>query len=156
MSQKPSRKKILLFEDDYESMCDLKEHLEEMLDWDVELTADAGLLERLKNERFDLIIVDLMIRRESQRPGEKPVTNVHFEGVNWRKTGSEFVKRLRTGEFSGPQGTAPDVPVILLSAVASYSAEETLGESPALVHQYAEKPFRLEDLVSIVRSCLEE
>jgi CheY-like chemotaxis protein len=155
MRQKPPRKKILLFEDDYESMCDLKEHLEEMLGWEVELTANVELLKRLKNERFDLIIVDLMIRRESQHPGEEPTTNVHFEGVNWRKTGSEFVRRLRAGEFSGPQGTAPDVPVVLLSAVASYSAEEALGESPTLVHHYAEKPFRLEDLVSTVRSCLE-
>ena len=59
------RKRILVFDDDFESMRDFKEYIEEELEWDVDLTANRSLLERLSHERFDLIIVDLMIRPAS-------------------------------------------------------------------------------------------
>ena len=39
--------KVLLFEDDYESMRYLKEYLEEDLGWSVVLTADKDVLGRL-------------------------------------------------------------------------------------------------------------
>ena len=64
MSNKP--KKILLLDDDYESMHNLQIYLEEELGWEVEFSAEKNLLERLKREKFDLLIVDLMIRPKSQ------------------------------------------------------------------------------------------
>jgi len=150
-------KKILLFEEDFESMRDLKEHLEEEMGWDVELTADKSLLERLRHERFDLIAVDLTIRPTSLDADGKEVQNVHFDGVNSQKTGLEFLRRLRKGEFSEKPGlgTSPDVPAIILSAVAIYSVTDELGED---VHfnGYLEKPFWLEELVEKIRELLQE
>lgn len=142
------QKKILLVEEDFESMRDLKEHLEEEMGWEVELTADRGLLERLSHERFDLITVDLMIRPTSLDADGKEVQNIHFDDVNWRKTGVEFLRRLRKGEFSEEPGlgTSPDVPAIILSAVAGYSVTKELGEDVRF-NGYLEKPFRLEELV---------
>lgn len=151
------QKKILLFEDDFESMRDLKEHLEEETGWDVELTAEVGLLQQLNRERFDLIVVDLMIHPTSLDADGKEVRNVHFDGVNWQKTGLEFLRRLRKGELSEKPGlgTPPDIPVIILSAVASYSVTDELGKDIRL-NGYLEKPFRLEELVEKMCELLRE
>jgi CheY-like chemotaxis protein len=149
------QKKILLFEEDFESMRDLKEHLEEEMGWDVELTAEVGLLERLSRERFDLIVVDLMIHPTSLDAHGNEVQNVYFDGVPWLRTGLEFLRRLRDGEFSKEDGlgTSPDVPVIILSAVASYSVIGALGEDVRL-NGYLEKPFRLKEIVEKIEELL--
>lgn len=151
------RKRILVFDDDFESMRDFKEYIEEEPEWDVELTANRSLLERLSHERFDLIIVDLMIRPASLDADGEEVQNVHFDGVNWQRTGLEFLRRLREGEFSEEVGlgTSPDVPAIILSAVASYSVTDELGENVRL-NGYLEKPFRLEELVEKIHGLLQE
>jgi CheY-like chemotaxis protein len=47
-------------------MNQLKTYLEEEMDWEVELSAEKELLERLGQERFDLIVLDLMIRSRSK------------------------------------------------------------------------------------------
>jgi CheY-like chemotaxis protein len=152
------QKKILLFEEDFESMRDLKEHLEEEMEWDVELTADRSLLERLGHERFDLIVVDLMIRPTSLDAEGREVQNVHFDDVNWHKTGLEFLQRLREGKFSEKSGlgTSPDVPVIVLSAVANYSVTNELEEEDIHPNGYLEKPFRLDELIEKIHELLQE
>jgi CheY-like chemotaxis protein len=76
-------KKILLFEDDYESMYMLKDYLETDLGYEVTLTAEKSLLERLGHERFDLILVDWMIHSTSLNEAGEEIVNVHFEGVSW-------------------------------------------------------------------------
>lgn len=152
------RKRILLFDDDYESMRFLKEFIDEKaIGWDVELTADRRLLERLSHECFDLIVVDLMIRSLSLDAEGEGVENVHFDGVNWQKTGLEFLRRLRKGKFSqeAGMGTPPDVPVIILSAVANYSVTGELGEDVCF-NGYFEKPFRLEELFDKMGDLLQE
>jgi CheY-like chemotaxis protein len=150
-------RRLLLFEDDYESMQDLKEYIEEELGWQVELSAQADIPERLQREKFDLIIVDLMIHPTSFDAEGRQVENVHFAGVPWVKTGLEFLRRLRKGEFASPegQGTSPQAPVLILSAVAGYSVTEELGKSVQF-NGYIEKPFRLEDLISRIRSLVRE
>lgn len=151
------QKKILLFDDDYESMAVLKQHLERALGFQVELTAERTLLERLACERFDLVCVDLMIHPISLNAADEEVKNVHFEGINWRKTGLEFLRRLRKGEFSqasGP-GTSPDVPVLVLSAVANYSIGPELGQTMR-VEGYVEKPFDLEEMIDRICKLLPE
>lgn len=155
MSAKPQR--LLLFEDDYESMQDLKEYIEEELGWQVELSAQVDILERLKRERFDLVIVDLMIHPTSFDAAGRQVENVHFAGVPWVKTGLEFLRRLRKGEFAGTAGagTPTDVPVLILSAVAGYSVTDELGKA-IRVNGYVEKPFRLHDLVMRIRTQVKE
>ena len=150
-------KSVLLLEEDFESMRHLKEHLEEMFEWHVELTADAGLLQRLKHERFDLIVVDVMIRPTSLDAHGREVQNIHFDGVHWLRTGLEFLRRLRKGEFSKEpgMGTSPDVPVLIVSAVCDHSEVEELGKEVPF-DGYIEKPFRLHELVEHMRRLLQE
>jgi len=144
-------KKLLFFEDDYENLRDLQDYLEQDLGWQIEVTAEAGVLERLGAERFDLLVVDLMIRPESLDADGNNVQNVHFEGVSWLRTGLEFLQRLRNGRFVTTlgQGTSPDVPVIVLSAVANYSVEDALPEGNALT-EYVEKPFLVGELIACI------
>jgi CheY-like chemotaxis protein len=151
-----TQRKILLLEDDYESMRDLKEYIEEVFGWKVELTADAGLPGRLKSERFDLIVLDLMIHPTSLDASGQEVPNVHFDGINWQRTGLEFLQRLRRGEYAGAgnQGTPPNVPALALSAVASFS-EDPFKSDPTF-RGYVEKPFRLEDMIQRIRLILQE
>lgn len=146
-------KRILFFEDDFETMCLFKEHLEEM-HYIVEMTASETILARLSQERFDLIIVDIMIQPQSLDAAEKVVKNVHYDNVNWKLTGVEFFRRLRRGEYSSPSGdgTSPNVPVIFLSAVGGIPLEEKLiGNCYQM-----EKPFRIEKLVQLIRQVSQE
>jgi CheY-like chemotaxis protein len=147
--------RILLFEDDYESMRYVKEHLEEELGWSVELSAAVDVLERLGREKFDLVILDLMIQPKSLDAEGLEVENLHFEDITWKRTGLEFLKRLRAGDFNRQPGagTSPDVPVMVLSAVAGYSVEGKLDPG-VFVNKYLEKPFRLDDLVRCIRELL--
>ena len=155
MPTKPRR--LLLFEDDYESMQDLKEYIEEEIHWEVMLSAQTDVLERLRHEHFDVVVVDLMIHPTSFDAEGRQVENVHFVGVPWVKTGLEFLRRLRRGEFAGEGcgGTSPDVPVLILSAVAGYSVTDELGKA-IRVSAYVEKPFRLADLVMRIRTLVKE
>ena len=143
-----SRVRVLLFEDDFGSMNPLREFLQEELQWSVELTAEKGILERLETERFDLVVVDVMIYRQSPYDQRDLDDNVHFAEINWEETGLEFLRRLRRGDFSTAEGrgTPPDVPVIILTALPREMLEVGLeGLAPAPV--YWAKPFRLDDLV---------
>lgn len=151
-----NRKKILLLDDDFESMYDLKSHLEEELGWDVELSAEKNLLERLGRERFDLLIVDLMIRPKSVDADNREVQNIHYEGVKWDRTGLEFIHRFRKGEYSRKsQGTPSNVPIIALSAVADSAANGEWGKI-LQNERHIEKPFRLSDLVNLMCNLLQE
>ena len=151
------QKRILLFDDDDMSMSPLKQHLERDMGFQVELTANQNILQRLGKESFDLICVDLMIHPNSFDAEGNEIKNVHFDEVNWQKTGLTFLQRLRRGEFSGAdgRGTSPNVPVIVLSAVASYSVEEELGQD-IQVDNYVEKPFALQEITDLIRNLLKE
>ncbi len=155
MKKRPKR--ILLFDDDYESMSPLKQFIELKMKLQVELTATEQLPERLAHEQFNLICMDLMIHPKSFDADGMEVHNVHFDGVNWQRTGLEFLKRLRAGEFQTEScsGTSPQVPVIVLSAVANYSIENELGEDIA-VDGYVEKPFALEEMTERIHRLLQE
>ena len=152
-----AQKRVLMFEDDFESMRDLKEHVEAEYGWYVELTAEHTLLGRLVYECFDLVLVDLMIHSTSFDAHGREVQNVHFPDINWRETGREFLRRLRGGEFSqeASVGTRPEVPVIVLSAVADESVKNEIDEKVP-IQAYVEKPFRLEEIVALMRELLQE
>jgi len=151
------KKRILLFEDDYETMHVVKEYLDEVHGFYVELSAADSLSTRLSQEYFDLIIVDIMIKPNSLDAHGMLVKNLHFEGVNWQKTGLEFLKRLRKGEFTqNPNsGTQSNTPVILLSAIADSSFVKELQNDRVPDVFYLEKPFRLEELVSLINKSLQ-
>jgi CheY-like chemotaxis protein len=154
MQIEPAR--ILVFEEDYESMRDLQEHLQELYGWEVELTASKDTLECLAQEKFDLLVIDLMIRPTSLDESGQEVQNVQFEGTPWLRTGLEFLRRLRMGEFYREDsiGTSPDVPAIILSAVADLN--ETELNADIRIDAFVEKPFRLEVLTERIRSLLQE
>lgn len=169
MSQTEIR--ILLLDDDYESMAPLKLYLETVHRFDVTLTAAATLPERLMQEQFDLICLDLMIHPISLDAGNQEVRNLHFPGVNWKKTGLIFLEQLRAGRFSPlaqherpttnghvdeekvMKGTSSQVPVIILSAVADRTGEESvLRQDQQTV--YLEKPFDLEEMVALIEQLI--
>lgn len=150
-------KKLLFFEDDYENLRHLREYLERDFGWQVEVTAEQSILERLGTKAFDMILIDIMVRPESYDPQGNKVQNVHFPGTSWLRTGLEFLARLRRAEFVAEpdQGTSPDVPVIVLSAVAHYSVQDALPPSSATT-DYVEKPFRVSDLVAHIERLMQE
>lgn len=152
-----SQRRILLFDEDFRSMHDLKEHLEETLGWQVVLTADKELPERLGRERFDLIALDLMIHPQSLDAEDNLVDNVQFDGVPWKRAGLEFLRRLRAGSYrpEAALGTPADVPVIVLSSVADSTLEKELRQELAIA-EYVEKPFRLEAVVEKMLKLLRE
>ena len=138
-------------------MRDLKEYLEEDLGYAVTLTAEASLTERLRQERFDLILVDIMIRSKSPDAEGQEVVNIHYDDIPWIKTGLEFLRRLREGEFSGnaTTGTSPDVPVIVLSAVASDSITAEL-KNHRQAQIYMKKPYQFTEILSNINSLLKD
>ncbi|CAG0953496.1 hypothetical protein ANAEL_00199 [Anaerolineales bacterium] len=154
MSNKPKR--ILLLDDDYESMHDLKSYLEEELGWEVEFSAEKNLLQRLGQEQFDLLLVDVMIRPKNIGPNSQEVENIHYDNVKWDHTGLEFIRRFRQGEYSQEgMGTSRNVPLIALSAVADSAADGEWGKIIQNEH-CVEKPFRLSELIKLVQKLLQE
>jgi len=150
-------KRILLLDDDYESMSPLKFFLEAVHGHSVELSAAADIPDRLRTERFDLLCVDLMIHPVSLDAQNQEVTNLHFVGVNWQKTGLTFLQKLRQGAFAQREtvGTSPQVPVLILSAVANHLLDEQLiAADPHTA--YLEKPFDLEELMSMLEQLLHQ
>ena len=148
-------KRILLLDDNYESMKPLKDALEAVWGYKVTLTAAATLLHRLPQERFDLLIVDQMIAPISLDEAKQEVHNIHYEEMHWHHTGPEFVRRLRQGAYSeaAETGTQPNVPVILLSAVADSSMPQEQLQS-LNISAYMEKPFDLEALHEAIEAIL--
>ena len=161
------QKRILIFDDDYESMEPLKLFLEEVNSYRVDLTAGADIVNRLATERFDLLCIDLMIHPVSLDAQLQEVTNLHFTGINWQKTGLALLERLRRGDFSNHNhadsqndsqneqhgATQASVPVIVLSAVADRSTDElTITDDP--MTEYWEKPFDLEEIIGAIERLL--
>lgn len=149
-------KRLLLLDDDYESMEVLYKYLKEELGLDVEFTASANLLERLDQEKFDLLLVDLMIHQSGSNPKNEKVQNIHYDNVKWDHTGMEFIRRFRTGEYTPTgRGTSTSVPIIVLSAVADSATDGEWGNILEKEHT-VEKPFRLSDLVGLINRLLQE
>lgn len=149
-------KRLLLLDDDYESMEVLYKYLKEELGLDVEFSADANLLKRLDEEKFDLLLVDLMIRQFTSGSKNEKVQNIHYDNVRWDRTGLEFIRRFRLGEYTPTgQGTSTSVPIIVLSAVADSATD---GEWADVLEkeQIVEKPFRLSDLINLINRLLQE
>jgi DNA-binding NarL/FixJ family response regulator len=154
---KTTQKKLLMFEEDYESMRDLKECIEDELGWNVELSANRNLLDRLSCEKFDLILVDSMIRPTSLNADGEEVQNVHFDNINWKLTGFEFIRRFQRGEFCKEKGlgTSPNIPVLVLSSVSELSIEDNFFDDLQLAG-YLYKPFRLDDIIEFIDKLIED
>ncbi len=149
-------KKILLFDDNYDSLLPLKEFLESVCGYQVDLTAEKSILKQVSTTCYDLVIVDRMIARNGLDEAGQKSENLYFEGIHWEQTGTEFLRRLRQGDFqsSAESGTAQDVPAIILSAVGDNASRETLETSEHT--QYMDKPFDLDELVDVLDKLLKE
>ena len=149
-------RKILMLDDDFESMQNLQVFVKKELNMDVELTAEKNLLQRLGKEKFDLLIVDLMIQPKSFNGENLEVENIHYDGVKWDRTGLEFIRRFRKGEYTHVgHGTSVDVPIIIMSAVSDSAANGEWGKIIQNEHRM-EKPFRLSDFMKLVNTLLQE
>jgi CheY-like chemotaxis protein len=150
------KRKILMLDDDFESMHNLQAFVGKQLDMDVDLTAEKNLLQRLGQEKFDLLIVDLMIQPRSFNGENQEVENIHYDDVNWSRTGLEFIRRFRNGEYAQPgQGTPADTPIIVMSAITDSAANGEWGKVIQNEHRM-EKPFRLSDFMKLVNNLLQE
>ena len=148
--------RILLLDDAYDSMWPLKSFLESLGSYEVILTAQADVIHRLAHEAFDLVCIDIMIHPQSLDADGNEVENVQFPGVNWQKTGIAFLQHLHNGDFANgqEQATSPDVPVLILSAVAEYSLQE-IKTSFNQFTRYMEKPFDVSDFLITVEQLLQ-
>jgi CheY-like chemotaxis protein len=144
---------ILMFEDSEETMGGLRDYLVRRLHWRVELTADAAVLQRLGVERYDLILLDVMIHSHAPKTSGSEQQNVSFEGVPWRMTGLQFLQRLRRGDYAVAGGTRPDVPVIIVSAALGSSVKSEV-EQDRNVFGVFEKPFVLSALLHAMQGAL--
>jgi CheY-like chemotaxis protein len=145
--------RILMFEDSAETMGGLRDYLVRRQGWAVDLTADESVLERLATERYDLILLDVMIHSRDANAPDAEQQNVSYAGVPWRTTGLHLLRRLREGAYAGEGGTSKDVPVIIVSAALSSSVRsevERIGD----VYGVFEKPFVLADLMEAMRKAL--
>jgi CheY-like chemotaxis protein len=154
MPNKP--RKILILDDDYESMQSFQVYIERELSLDAELSAEKSLLQRFDQEKFDLLIVDLMIHPRGMNADNQEVENIHYDGIKWDRTGLEFIRRFRKGEYTQKgHGTCVDVPIIVMSAV---SDSATVGEWGRIIQNehHMEKPFRLSEFMNLMRMLLQE
>ncbi|MGE5340840.1 MAG: response regulator [Candidatus Omnitrophota bacterium] len=146
----PEKKKIFWFEDDAASISDCIEVLRSS--YEVIVGAHDGLIKGNKERTFDLVILDMMIHMTSfDYDSRLEVKNMECSEGDWRKTGLEFLKRIRAGEYEA-YGFEKKVPVLVATGVVAYSARkeaENFG-----IHGFLEKPFSLDDLEESVKKIL--
>jgi CheY-like chemotaxis protein len=150
--------KVLIIEDDkntVRALMALKEQIEKNFLCSVLISANISLLNLLKEEHYDLLIVDLMIHSSGKDEKGQEYKNIYFEGVNWKKTGIEFVRQIRQGAFWGESGigTPPTVPIIVLSAITDVGADSFTGLEDI---NYCDKPFRFDDLINRIEKVIKK
>ncbi len=137
---------IFYFDDDPEEMVDHVKILRK--NYNVDIGAHRDLVEKQRNKSVDLVIVDLMIHLESfDLETGREVENINYPHVSWTRTGLEFLRRLRDGEYEW-YGFPDDVPVIVASAVIDYPAEELTKKMG--ISCFLEKPFRISELEAAI------
>lgn len=144
---------IFYFEDDSDSLGDFYAALEQTGDVKVEIGAHRDLIERSRERPLDLLIVDFMIHHHSFdiQTGEE-VENIFFEGVEWRRTGLEFLQRVRAGRYTH-FGFPSYIPAIVATAVVNYPARKLAIEQG--ISGFLVKPFTIDELRIAVQQALD-
>jgi CheY-like chemotaxis protein len=142
--------KLFWLEDDPDGLI---EHLAYLRDrYEIEIGAHVELIEQFRQQPFDLTIVDLMIHLNSFMENSlTEVENLRFEGVAWRRTGLEFLKRLRKSAYK-EFGFSPNIPVIVASAVANYSVQQVIEDLD--VKSIIIKPFTIDEITHAIGKAL--
>jgi CheY-like chemotaxis protein len=155
-----AKRLIFYFEDDPNS---LKAHIKVLEKrYAVIIGAEQALVDQQRSRCFDLVVIDIMIHHLSlpynptaehtvAGDSNEEVINTKFGNVGWRRTGLEFLRLIRNGQYAD-SGFKRDVPVIVTTAVVNYPARQEaikLG-----IAGYLEKPFSTTDLEEAVVQAL--
>lgn len=142
-------KHIFWLEEDPGFLVDYFERLNRT--YKVVMGAHWDLLEEHRRYDFDLLLLDLMIHISSiDYNSNEEVKNIHFPDIDWTRTGVEFLRRLRKGEYKH-YGFPKSIPVIVATAVSTTREDvEQLG-----INDYIEKPFSIETLEDSIKKAFE-
>ncbi len=138
---------IFWFEDDLLSMEDIYKELKKK--YNIIRGATWESIKQERKQTFDLILLDLMIHKETHVKSGKgnTIENIAFEGINWRQTGIEFLSKIRKGLYN-KYGFKENVPVIVVSAVADYTAHEATEKMNIV--EFIDKPVSIDDLEAAI------
>jgi len=146
-----SIKNIFYFDDDMDCIQEIISLLREKGEYDLKRAAHWEVIGELREIPFDLVIIDLNIHHSSTDESGKEVTNITYEGISWKRTGVEFLKRIRNGEYED-FGFSKEVPVIIASAVTDHFVKQEVRN--LIISKYIEKPFTAEELQNAFREVL--
>jgi len=149
MTVQRKRRTIFYFEDDVDCINEVVNILKEQ--YDIILAAHWPVIKIKREFPFDLVIIDLMIHRFSIDESGQEVENISFEGISWKRTGVDFLKRIRIEEYV-EFGFSKDVPVIIASAVVDYNVKQEAHNLK--ISHYIEKPFTLGEIQEVIRKIL--
>jgi CheY-like chemotaxis protein len=148
------RKRIIFyFEDDVDCTQDIISVFNESAEYEVLRAAHWPMIKVQRDIPFDLVIIDLMIHLFSLDESGQEVENISYEDIPWQRTGVEFLRRIRQGEYE-KYGFAKDVKVIVASAVVDQKAKQDTKDLKR--SGYIEKPFTIEELQEVIRKVLTE
>ncbi len=145
------KKTIFYFDDDVDCTQDLINVLNESEEYDVIRASHWPVIKVQREIPFDLVIIDLMIHHISLDEKGQEVENISYEDIPWQRTGVEFLKRVRNGEYVR-FGFSEDVPVIIASAVVDHEAKKDTQNLTIL--SYIEKPFTIEDIQQSIQEVI--
>lgn len=143
------KKNIFYFEDDMDCINDVVNILKEQ--YAITLAADWAAIKVKRKVPFDLVIIDLMIHRISSDESGQEVENITFEGISWKRTGLEFLRRIRQEEYE-EYGFSKKAKVIIASAVVDHETKHDLHS--LTISSYIEKPFTIEDIQEAIQKLI--
>jgi CheY-like chemotaxis protein len=148
--------KILILEDDENTINVINNSiflLEEQTHSSITITADESIRTIIGKEKFDILLIDSMIRPIRKDKDGNISENIHFDGVNWRKTGVELIKWVREGKLVLNQATStsPLVPIIVLSAITNVISDSVTNYKNV---ELISKPYRVSELIDTINHML--
>lgn len=148
------RKRILYIDEDPDSQ---KAHFEVLKEkYDLEVAADWKTIKQHRDP-FDLLILDIMVHPRSYNIHGKLVESISFPEVNWKRTGVEFLKRLRRDREYEDFGLPSKIPVIVATAVIDFQMRSQIIKELGIPEEaYLEKPFTIDNLEQVVAMMLRE
>lgn len=146
MTSSKEKKVIFWFEDQSAA---IESYLKEIRgDYEVVVSADINDIKQNRDHPINLLIMDIMIHPNgSDHETKTKVNNLHFEGIYWKDTGLEFLRRIRLGEYE-QWGILQGTPIIVHTAVVDYQIEEQAMELQ--ISAFLKKPCSLSDLEAAI------
>ena len=142
--------RIYYFEDDLEGLEEVVEALKE--DYDVINSAKVADVETKRKDHFDIVIIDIMIHpQEHEDDPQRTPENVTFADIPWTRTGVEFLRRIRRGQYK-QFGFPQNIQCIIATAAVD---QNMVKELDALgINKMLEKPFTIETMETAISELL--